>query len=347
MKIEEWSPMKRHRTIRRRVALSAFGLLILPIFVQAETKSKVGTTVYPFLEIGVGARAAGLGEAYTARASNATGLYWNPAGIALGRNELTFDHTMWFASLQYNFVGLIVKMGSVGSIGLSLTSLYSGPIKVTTALRPEGTGQTYESSDIALGAAYARQLTDRFSLGGVIKYIHSSLWDMTTSAVAFDIGTMFNSPLLGLTMGMSISNFGSSVSYSGANTIVRHDIDPIHSGNNDKILGNLRTNEWELPLIFRFGIAREFGFGNAGSIICSVDALHPNNNAESLNMGIEYAFRRMLFLRAGYKAYGIQDSEEGLTFGGGFGYRILKVDYSYSDFGLLDNIQRFSFSLVF
>jgi len=339
--------MKRNRTFRQRMALSAIGLLFLSVSIHAETKSKVGTTVYPFLEIGVGARAAGLGEAYTARATNATGLFWNPAGIALGSNELTFDHTQWFASLNYNFVGLIVKMGSAGSVGLSLTSFNSGLIDVTTALRPEGTGQNYELSDIAMGVTYARQLTDRFSIGGSVKYIHSSLWDMTTSAMAFDIGTLFHSPLLGITIGMSISNFGNSVRYSGANTIVRHDIDPIHSGNNDKILANLRTNEWELPLIFRFGLAREFGFGPVGNIVCSLDALHPNNNVESLNMGIEYDFRKMIFLRAGYKAFGIQDSEEGLTFGGGIGYRILKLDYSYSDFGLLGNTQRFSFSLVF
>ncbi len=339
--------MKKNRTVRQRMALSAIALLFLSVSVYAETKSKVGTTVYPFLEIGVGARAAGLGEAYTARATNAAGLYWNPAGIALGRNELTFDHTLWFASLHYNYVGLIVKMGSAGSVGLSLTSFNSGLIDVTTALRPEGTGQTYELSDIAMGVTYARQLTNRFSIGGSVKYIHSSLWDMTTSAMAFDIGTLFNSPLLGITIGMSISNFGNSVRYSGANTIIRHDIDPIHSGNNDKILGDLRTNEWELPLIFRFGIAREFDFGPVGNIVCSLDALHPNNNLESLNMGIEYAFRKMFFLRAGYKALGIQDSEEGLTFGGGIGYRILKLDYSCSDFGLLGNTQRFSFSLVF
>lgn len=339
--------MKKDRTIRQRMALSVFALLFLSVSVHAETKSKVGTTVYPFLEIGVGARAAGLGEAYTARATNATGLFWNPAGIALGSNELTFDHTQWFASLNYNFVGLIVKMGSAGSVGLSLTSFNSGLIDVTTALRPEGTGQIYELSDIAMGVTYARQLTDRFSLGGSVKYIHSSLWDMTTSAMAFDIGTLFNSPLWGITIGMSISNFGNSVRYSGANTIIRHDIDPIHSGNNDKILGDLRTNEWELPLIFRFGIAREFGFGPVGNIIWSMDALHPNNNVESLNMGIEYAFRKTIFLRTGYRALGVQDSEEGLAFGGGIRYRSLKLDYSYSDFGLLGNIQRFSFSLLF
>ncbi len=315
--------------------------------IHAETKSKVGTTVYPFLEIGVGARAAALGEAYVARATNVTGLYWNPAGIAEARNELTFDHTQLFASLKYNFLGLIANFGQHGTVGLSLTSFYSGRIDVTTALRPEGTGETYEMSDIALGLAYARRLTDRFNIGGTVKYIHSSLWDMQTSAVAFDIGTLFKSPLMGLTIGMSVSNFGSDVRYSGPNSIIRHDIDPLHSGNNDKILGNLRTHEWDLPLIFRFGIAREFNLISLGTIVFSVDALHPNNNGESLNFGLEYAYRQSIFLRTGYKSYGLEDSEEGLTFGAGIAYRVLKMDYSYSDFGLLGYVQRFSFSLMF
>ena len=339
--------MRRQNLIENLALYSAITVFILCTTVHAQTKSKVGTTIYPFLEIGVGARAAALGEAYVARATNVTGLYWNPAGIAGARNEVTFDHTQWFASLKYNFFGLIANFGQNGTIGLSLSSFYSGRIGVTTALRPEGTGDTYEMSDIALGLAYALKLTDRFNIGGVAKYIHSSLWDMQTSAVAFDIGTLFKSPLLGLTIGMSISNFGSAVRYTGSNSIIRHDIDPLHSGNNDKILGNLRTHEWDLPLLFRFGIACEFNLMSLGTIVFSADALHPNNNEESLNFGLEYAFRQSVFLRTGYKSYGLKDSEEGLTFGAGLAYSMLKMDYSYSDFGLLDNVQRFSISVMF
>ena len=271
----------------------------------------------------------------------------SPAGIAEARNEITFDNTQYFANLKYNFFGLVANLGNYGTVGLSMTNFNSGRIDVTTALRPDGNGNYYEMSDVALGLAYAKKLTDRFSIGGVAKYIHSSLFRMHTSAMAFDVGTLFKSPLLGLTIGMSISNFGNAVKYDGANTIIRHDVDLINSGNNDKILGNLRTNSWDLPLIFRFGVARSFNMQALGTIIMSADALHPNNNNESLNFGMEYGFRQSVFLRVGYKSFGLEDSQEGLTFGGGVAYHLLRVDYSYSDFGLLDNVQRFSFSVRF
>ncbi len=339
--------MKLNNMIKNLGVFSLLTTLFLYNISLGESKSKVGTTVYPFLEIGAGARASGLGEAYVALATNVTGLYWNPAGIADARNEVTFDNTKWFANLKYNFFGVITNFGPYGSVGLSMSSFNSGRINVTTALRPEGTGETYELSDIALGLSYAKKLTDRFNIGGTAKYIHSSLWDMQTSALAFDIGTLFKSPLFGLTIGMSISNFGSEVRYDGANSIIRHDIDPLHSGNNDKILGYLRTNTWDLPLLFRFGLARAINMMGLGTITVSLDALHPNNNEESLNFGMEYAFRQAIFLRAGYKSFGLEDSQEGLSFGGGVVYKLLRFDYAYSDFGLLDNVQRFSFSLLF
>jgi len=339
--------MKIQNLIKNLALFTICAVLILSNTAQGGAKSKVGTTVYPFLEIAAGARAAGVGEAYVARATDVTGMYWNPAGIAEARNEITFDNTQYFANLNYNFFGLVANMGTYGTFGLSLTNFNSGRIDVTTALRPDGNGNYYELSDVALGLGYGKKLTDRFSIGGVAKYIHSSLYRMHTSAIAFDIGTLFKSPLFGLTIGMSVSNFGEEVRYDGANTIIRHDVDLMNSGNNDKILGNLRTNTWDLPLIFRFGVARSINMNALGTINLSLDALHPNNNDESLNFGIEYGIRQAVFLRAGYKSFGLKDSQEGLTLGAGVVYRMLRFDYSYSDFGLLDNVQRYSFSVRF
>jgi hypothetical protein len=60
-----------------------------------------------------------------------------------------------------------------------------------------------------------------------------------------------------------------------------------------------------------------------------------------------------LFLRAGYSTLFRTDSEEGLTLGGGIHYRLwggstlVKIDYAYADFGLLDKVQRFSIGIKF
>jgi hypothetical protein len=80
---------------------------------------------------------------------------------------------------------------------------------------------------------------------------------------------------------------------------------------------------------------------------------HPNDNVEWVNAGLEYAVAETFFLRSGVTTLFREDSEEGLTFGGGINYRVggsstlLKVDYSYSAFGRLKNVQRLSLGLRF
>ena len=70
-------------------------------------------------------------------------------------------------------------------------------------------------------------------------------------------------------------------------------------GNNDRIDGNLGTAKWPLPLLFRFGLSREFTFASNMKCLFAVDAIHPNNNPEYLNIGLEYSAMDMVFLRIG------------------------------------------------
>ena len=57
---------------------------------------------------------------------------------------------------------------------------------------------------------------------------------------------------------MSISNFGGKLGMEGINTLVDIDIDETIYGNNDRIDGYLDASKWPLPLIFRFGLSKEF-----------------------------------------------------------------------------------------
>ncbi len=88
-------------------------------------------------------------------------------------------------------------------------------------------------------------------------------------------------------------------------------------------------------------------------VTVGVDALHPNDNAESMNAGAEVVLNETFFLRGGYSALFRSQSEEGLTLGGGLNYRLwgsstlLKIDYAYADFGLLETVQRFSLGVTF
>ena len=327
----------------------------LPILSQefVTDVSKVGTTAASFLSIEVGARAIGMGGAFVALANDASALYWNPAGIARSASsEVTLNHTEWLADVSYDFAGFIMPLRNIGTIGVSFTSLTMADMRVTTVAYPDGTGEKFGASDFAISTTFARNLTDRFSIGFTGKYINQKLWHMNASSFALDIGTLFTTQFNGMTIGMSISNFGNKMQLLGSDTQIPVDVAPNKEGNNSKIVGNMRTEKWSLPLIFRFGVAMNIIDNYNFRWTVAMDAMHPNDNTEYINVGTEYAIKDIVFLRCGYKSLFMDDNEEGLTAGAGLAYSLignikLKLDYAYADFGVLDKVQRFSLGLEF
>jgi opacity protein-like surface antigen len=130
------------------------------------------------------------------------------------------------------------------------------------------------------------------------------------------------------------------------------DIDPNLEGNNEQIITRLNTEQYDLPLAFRIGLAWDVIKTPASRITVATDALSPNDYTEYVNAGLEYAFREMVFLRGGYKGLGVPGDEVGYALGGGVNYDFdstirLRIDYAYSDFGRLDNTQRISMGILF
>ncbi len=320
---------------------------------SASDVSKVGTTSAAFLEIGVGARAIGMGSAFVAVADDGSALYWNPSGLArLKKSEVVFSHSQWLADTKLNFAGIVLPIGAFGTFGASITILSMDEMMVRTVFEPEGTGEMFDASDMVLGVTYAKNLTHRFSIGFNAKYIRQNIWHMSASSIAFDIGTLFTTQFNNMRIGMSISNFGNKMKLDGRDTRIFHDVDPEKYGNNDLINAYLETEKWSLPLIFRVGVAMDVLKSRYNCFTVAIDALHPNNNYESVNLGMEYTFNNFISLRFGYKSLFLDDSEQGLTAGVGLrqnfvGKVSLKFDYAYADFGVLHNAQRFSMGIEF
>ncbi len=252
--------------------------------------TNVGTTSAPFLSIEVGARSIAMGGAFVAMSDDATGLYWNSAGTArLTHAEVSFHHTDWLANTSFDYAGLVIPLAAgKDALGLSFTSLSMDDMEVRTVFSPEGTGEKFSANDMAIGVSYARNLTDRFSIGFTGKYVFQKLWHMTASAFAIDIGTLFTTQFNGMRIGMSICNFGGKMRLEGKDTQVNYDVDPAKFGNNDKILAHLDTDKWSLPLTFRVGVAMDVLKSDFNRLTLAVDALHPNDNTECLNLGTEY-----------------------------------------------------------
>ncbi len=315
--------------------------------------SKRAVTAAPFLNISQGARATGMGSAFVAVADDPSAVFWNVAGLArLKQNGVMLDHTRWIADLKYNFVGFSFNTGSFGTLGLSLISSDYGEMKVRTIDQPEGTGEVFSVNDVAFGLAWSTNLTDNFSIGFQSKVIYQSIWRMSDYAFAFDMGILYDTPFEGITLGMSITNFGSTMKLSGTNAVVLYDLDEQSAGNNDKIPASLDTDEWDLPLNYRVGISYQAFQTNSHSLIFALDAMHPNDNYESINLGAEYTFLGQFAIRGGYKSLFLPDSEESFTLGAGFKQLIIgnvnfKFDYFYGDFGRLNDIQKFSIGVNF
>ena len=86
-------------------------------------------------------------------------------------------------------------------------------------------------------------------------------------------------------------------------------------------------------------------------ITTAVDGNQPNDNSEYLNSGVEVGFQNVIFLRGGYKALFLENSEQGFTFGAGLKYDAvgtnLKFDFGWADYGRLKNVKFVSFAIKY
>lgn len=326
---------------------------------------KGGTTAAQFLKIGMGSRATAMGDAYVAMSNDASGLYWNPSGISRADGaQIMFSNTGWIADVNINYFGVIVPLYGLGTVGAAITSLTMGDMAVRTPDEPDGTGEQFSASDMAMQLSFARNLTDRFSIGFNFKYIQQQVWHMSASTAAMDVGTLFRTQFNDMRLGMSISNYGGTMTMTGRDALIRHDPDENAEGNNDQIPGNIGMEAWDLPLIFRVGVAMDVLEMGVSKLTLAADALHPNDNYESINLGAEFNILDRYFLRAGWKSPFVETNtslestnlerrEEGVTFGAGIDIPVpgggpgLKFDYAYADFNRLGEVQRFTLNLTF
>lgn len=344
------------------IAAALVGLLAGPAWAQedgfdrapqnyVDDVTNAGTSAAAFLQIGVGARAQAMGNAATAVTRDATALFWNPAGVAglEGAVNVAFDHTNWLADTRLNYVGMVFDLGA-GSVGLSVMDLQMVDEQaVRTVDQPDGTGEYYSASDLALAATYAVSLTDRFDVGVTGKYIREALWNESATALAVDLGIAYRTKLPGLYLAAAIANFGGDMQLDGRDLLRPYDDDP-ENASNDQLNARLDTDAFSLPLHFRFGFGYEALRSDLHRLTLAADLLHPSDNTEAVNLGAEYTFWNTLSLRGGVTALFEADRTGGATFGVGVQRRLLdglgvSADYTYADWGVLDATHRLTIAV--
>jgi hypothetical protein len=280
------------------VALVAIFLIVPPERAWASDPGDAGAL---FLRVGMGARAAGMGEGYSAVAEDASSVYWNPAAMApvLGTN-LMLMHVEYFQSVRLEQVALTHETNH-GTIGLSFTGMYMDKLErrenVPSAM-PLGEFSVY---DISLAVGFARYITPNVSLGATVKPVYERIDNRSASGLAFDAGIYHVARINGLKLAAVVGNLGAPMKF----------ID----------------QEFALPRYVKIGGSYERESRTLrGSLLFTLDGVFPNDGTPRQNMGAEYMYRRLLALRAGYKAG--YDSQGG-TFGLGVIWKTLEVDYAF------------------
>ena len=305
---------------------------------------RAGTSGFQFLKIPVDARAAALGESVVASAFDISALYWNPAlashlpGIQAG-----FHHTAYFVDVNLEFAGINYHLpGTNVSIGASLQTLNSGQMKVTTEFEPFGTGESFRFLDLAAGLTVSQQLTDLFSYGITTKYIRESVIGLSTSTVAFDLGIFYAFGSTGARMGVSVRNIGLDQAPKGELERTVIDKNPIRIESEFESL--------TAPTTFHLGFAYDLLKSSPNSAITlSTQLNNPNDNAENWNIGAEYGWKNMLFIRTGYR-FGIEEVSVP-SFGTGLRVPLsgasFKFDYGFNRLERLGAVHRMGMSVEF
>jgi hypothetical protein len=228
-----------------------------------------------------------MGGAYDAAVDNVESVFWNPAGlVGVENNSVVVSDTEWIADTRL-ISGAFARNMGFGVLGVSTIYMMYGDIPETTVDQPNGTGNTFTASDMAVGVSFGRRLTDRFSVGGTAKFIRQAIADDSAMGVAFDVGTQYDTGFRTLKMAIALQNLGPEMKFGG--TYLEKQRDPSNPAIEEEFA------EYSLPVLVRLGVTYTF----FDSLNVNVTGGHPNDGSERLFAGAEYWIKDMIALRGG------------------------------------------------
>lgn len=312
--------------------------------------NKLAQTGMKFLSIPLDARSGALNGAMTSidlASSNA--MFYNPAGMAQiqGFASTSLGQVKWIADIDYVYgtAAFSPADGQYGVFGLFFLSVDYGTFNAT--IRAENDqgfldiGE-FSPSAYAIGLSYARALTEKFSIGANVKYAHQNLVggfvdfdetqsantdDFKTGVAVFDFGILYKTGFKSLNFGMSVRNFSQEIQYI--------------------------NESFQLPLTFKIGVSID-AFDlyeldkDQHSMLMLLEASHPRDYPEQISLAFEYLFMQKVSMRLGYTT---PTDEYNISYGLGyqqdFAGMNLGLDYSFTPFGILGDVHRYTFQFSF
>lgn len=279
-----------------------------------------GTTAFPFLKIGVGARQMGMAGAFVGLADDVNAIYSNPAGLAsLCKKQFSASHNSWFEGINYESLSYAHPIKDY-TLALSVNYLNVGGIEETTSTSPGGTGRNFEADSILTILSFAKIADiDPLYWGINLKLIKERIDDEDAHGIVADIG-LLNQSSPNFKFGLAIQNLGPKIEWG--------------------------EEEFKLPLTYKVGFSYRLK-----KTTLSLEGSMPSDNEPKILFGLETRIAKALALRAGYKFdfaepdNKIEKSGElptCLTAGLGFNLGGLNIDYAYAPYGYLDEVHRLS-----
>ena len=160
------------------------GILILSLsFGYAAENKKLAQTGFQFLSVVSDARASAMAEAMTSLQIGSAALFFNPAGMANmeGMIDISASDNQWIADIRHNAFSLALSPanGEYGVIGFSLQTVDYGDFYGTRVDKSTDLGyvdtEIFQLTAMSAGVGYAKRLTDRFSVGGQIRWVKQDL----------------------------------------------------------------------------------------------------------------------------------------------------------------------------
>ena len=301
---------------RLKILIFAFCLTTYPLN-HLIAASNTGAS---FLNIGTSARAISMGGAYVGVADDANAISYNPAGLSqLSRNEITAQHTEWISDVQHDFLAGAFPLRN-STVGFSVIYLSQGKLEGRTEDRAKSAD--FSAYDVATTISYSKSINEKVKLGTNLKVIQQKIETEHAIGVAIDMGTLYNTSVKNLTLGLSFQNLGPKMTF-------------ISEGYN-------------LPFTATLGAG--YNIKNAITLALDIKQKIYDNKTE-ISFGTEYTPINVLALRVGYlKSLNPEDVTNVADFkglGGGIGLRILNfsTDYAFVPYGDLGNTHRMAFSV--
>ena len=360
----------------RRGTLLYVVFLCLLVNSNIQSQTNAITTAAPFLLITPDARAGGMGDIGVATSSDAFSIFHNPSKIAFNTNQISIgaNYTPWLRNLVDDiFVGglsYVNRFSENAAWGVDFKYFSLGKIELTdNGGNPIG---SENPNEMAITGTYALKLSETFSMGVGLRYIHSnyklSVQNPSIQAInsfSVDVSGYYRSPEENYgnfngryRLGFNIANIGPKVSYvPGSEDFIPTNLKL--GGGFDFILDdyniistNVEFTKLLVPSPQLDGSDEEKGWiqGIFGSFGDAEGGFSEELSEFTYALGVEYLYNNAFALRGGYfHESPDKGNRQYFTLGGGFKANAMNIDLSYlinsSDVNNpLENSLRFSLS---